>query len=266
MIANNNSHKIKQLAEFMALQYDEKITPLEKIILYEQLRVYYDCYEEAFDGMTIYDKGKFYIHLNTDKGNSKNSERGRYTLAHEFGHYFIDAHRIGLKKGLLEPHPSETDKKQHTAIEREADYFAACLLMPEVRFCKDIAGKKFSIDIINLLKENYKVSFTACALRFKDIGNHPIMIVYAEDNQVKWKFCSDDFRYKWLLNNKIVPQNTVMGEYFIQNNIENTRKAEIVFAEDWFKCGKKDAIQEKFYEYCFPHPHQKKAVSVIWED
>ena len=114
---SKNNLKIKQLAEFMSLEYEEKITPLEKIVLDEKLSVFYDCYEDAFDGMTIYDRNKFYIHLNTDRGNRNDSERGRFTLAHELGHYFIDAHRIGLKKGLLEPHPSETNKKQYATIE-----------------------------------------------------------------------------------------------------------------------------------------------------
>ncbi|GHT35952.1 hypothetical protein AGMMS49574_26660 [Bacteroidia bacterium] len=264
MTTNRNNHNIKQLAEFMALQYDEKITPLEKIILDEQLKVFYDGYEDAFDGMTIYDMGEFYIHLNTNKGNNENSERGRFTLAHEFGHYFIDAHRIGLKKGLLEPHPSEINKKLHTAIEREADYFAACLLMPEVRFCKDIAGKKFNAEIIDLLKTEYKVSRTACALRFADIGNCPIMVVYAEKGYIKWFHSSNDFRYKYLIDNKIVPKNTVMGEYFSKNNQADTYKTEMIWAIDCFNNVYKEDTRKQFYEYCITY--QNSALSIIWED
>jgi len=264
MIVNKNNHKIKQLAEFMALQYDEKITPLEKIVLDEKLSVFYDCYENAFDGMTIYDKGKFYIHLNTDRGNRNNSERGRFTLAHELGHYFIDAHRIGLKKGLLEAHPSETNKKQYTTIEREADYFASCLLMPEVRFRKDIAGKKFKAEIIDLLKTEYKVSRTACALRFADIGNCPIMVIYAENGHIKWRHSSNDFRYKYLIDDKIIPENTVMGEYFMKNNQLDTYKTEIIQAIDCFNYVADEDVRKPFYEYCITH--QKSALSIIWED
>jgi len=264
MIMNNNNHKIKQLAEFMALQYDEKVTPLEKIILDEKLRVYYDCYEDAFDGMTIYDNGKFYIHLNTDRGNKDNSERGRFTLAHELGHYFIDTHRIGLKKGLLEPHPSETNKKQYATIEREADYFASCLLMPEVRFCNDINEKKFNAAIIDLLRTEYKVSRTACVLRFADIGNCPIMVIYAENSRIIWTHPSYDFKYKYLISDKIVPKNTVMGEYFNTNNRADIYKTEMILATDCFKNVYKEDIQKQYYEYCIAY--QNKALSIIWED
>jgi Zn-dependent peptidase ImmA (M78 family) len=264
MIVNKNSHKIKQLAEYMALQYDEKITPLEKIILDEKLRVFYDCYENAFDGMTIYDNGNFYIHLNIDRGNQNNSGKGRFTLAHELGHYFIDAHRIGLKKGLLGAHPSETNKAQYTTIEREADYFASCLLMPEARFCKDIAGKKFNAGIIDLLKTEYRVSRTACALRFADIGNYPLLVVYAENNTIKWSYSSEDFPFKWLINDNIVPRNTVMGDYFNNNHIEELFKTEQVWAIDCFKNVKDEDQQRKFYEHCITH--KNSALSLFWED
>ena len=180
MIAKKNRLKIKKLAEYIALQFDEKITPLERIVADENLDVFYDNYESnTFDGMTIYDNGKFYIHINTYNGNRVDTDRGRFTLAHELGHYFIDTHRIGLKNGLLEPHPSLTNKAQYFSIEREADYFAACLLMPEERFRKDIGNKKFGIKVIDYLRSEYKISRTACALRFADIGNYPLLIVYA---------------------------------------------------------------------------------------
>lgn len=186
MIAKKNRLKIRKLAEYIALQFDEKITPLEKIVADENLDVFYDNYESnTFDGMTIYDNGKFYIHINTYNGNRADTDRGRFTLAHELGHYFIDTHRIGLKNGLLEPHPSLTNKAQYFSIEREADYFAACLLMPEERFRKDIGNKKFGIEVIDYLRAEYKISRTACALRFADIGNYPLLIVYAENNIIR---------------------------------------------------------------------------------
>lgn len=201
MIQSSSKSKIKKLAEFIALQYDEKVTPLEKIVKAEGLRVYFDNYDKGtFDGMTIYEKEKFYIHINIDNGNRIDSARGRFTLAHELGHYIIDTHRIGLMMGLLEPHHSTTNQKQFYEIEREADYFASCLLMPEERFQKDIYKKKFCFDLINSLSKEYYVSITACAFRFAQIGSHPIMIIYAESGIIKWVYNSDDFPYKYLLN------------------------------------------------------------------
>lgn len=265
MIISNSNCNIKKIAEYIALQYDEKATPLEKIVDEEELDVFYDNYEkDTFDGMTIFDNGRFYIHLNIDKGNRINSDRGRFTLAHELGHYFIDNHRIGLKKGILQPHPSLTNQAQFTAIEREADYFASCLLMPEERFVKDVGCKKFNFSVIDYLRDLYKVSRTACALRFADIGTHPIMVVYAENNNIKWKYSSNDFPFKSLINDKIVPRNTVMGEYFNKKNTSDIFKTEQVWAIDCFKFVNNDDLQRMFYEHCITY--RGSALSLYWED
>lgn len=264
-MVKNNSPKIKRLAEYIALQFDVKVTPLETILEDEELDVFYDNYESnTFDGMTIFDNGRFYIHLNMDKGNVPGTDRGRFTLAHELGHYFIDTHRIGLKNGLLEPHPSHTNQKQHYAIEREADYFASCLLMPEERFRKDVGNRKFGIEVMDFLRTEYKVSRTACVLRFADIGNYPLLVVYAENNIIKWAYSSEDFPFKWLINDKIVPRNTVMGDYFNNNHIAEAFKTEQVWAIDCFKYVRDEDLQRKFYEHCITH--QNSALSIFWED
>lgn len=262
MIRNRPS--IKQLAESIALEYEEKITPLNSILDDEGLAVFYDSYgKNTFDGMTFYDNGKFFIHINTDLGNKPDSGKGRFTLAHELGHYYIDSHRIGLKKGLLEPHQSRTNKKQFNQIEREADFFASCLLMPEERFLKDINRKPFSIKLIDELKDKYNVSRTACAFRFADIGNHDIMIVYGENGQVMWKHCSEHFPYKYLLYDNNVAPNTVMGEYF-RNITDNLFKKEEIWAVDIFNYVKDDDVQRKFFEHCIAY--KGKALSIIWEE
>ena len=255
---------IKKLAEFIALQYDEKITPLEKIIEDEGLDVFYDNYgKNTFDGMTIFDSGCFYIHINLDLGNKKDSDRGRFTLAHEMGHYFIDAHRIGLKNGQLEPHQSKTNKSQFNIIERQADYFASCLLMPQKRYVKDIFKKKFNFKLIEYLRVQYGVSRTACALRYSEIGNNPLMIVFAERNRIKWKHYSDDFPYKYLLNDDIVPEETIMGEYFKNIKIEIS-KSDKVWAIDSFKFVGDEDLQKTFYEHCITY--KGSALSIFWED
>lgn len=264
-MAKKNSPRIKKIAEYISLQFEEKITPLERIVEDENLDVFYDNYESnTFDGMTIFDKGHFYIHLNLDNGNRADKERGRFTLAHELGHYFIDTHRIGLKNGLLEPHPSHTNKSNFFSIEREADYFASCLLMPEERFRKDIGNKKFGIEVIDFLRTEYKVSRTACALRFADIGNYPLLVVFAENNKVKWAYSSEDFPFKVLINDNIVPQNTVMGDYFKNNKDADIFKTEQVWAIDCFKYVRDEDLQRKFYEHCITH--KNSALSLFWED
>lgn len=264
MIKNSFKSNIKKLAESIALGFDEKITPLDKIIKEEELEVFYDNYDKGtFDGMTIFDEGNFYIHINTANNNKSNNGRGRFTLAHELGHYIIDSHRIGLMYGLLEPHTSKTNQKQLYEIEREADYFASCLLMPEEKFKNDILRKKFDFNLINWLSKEYNVSITACAFRFVQIGSHPILIIYAENGNIKWTFSSEDFPFKYLLNASKISESFVMGEYF-NNSSTEISKTQQIWAMDCFNYVKSEDSNRKFYEHCITH--KSSALSIIWED
>jgi Zn-dependent peptidase ImmA (M78 family) len=265
MINNTSKNKIKRIAESIALQYDQKITPLENIVKEEGLEVFYDSYGKGtFDGMTFYDDGQFFIHINTDCGNRIDSPRGRFTLAHELGHYIIDSHRIGLMQGMLDAHASKTNKKQFSEIEREADYFASCLLMPEERFKTDIYRKKFNFELISTLSVQYAVSVIACAFRFAQIGSHPIMIIYGENGLIKWNYASDDFPYKYVLNNPKIPCSFVMGEYFSNINLSEISKTSQIWAVDCFDYVKNEDSNKKFYEHCITH--KGSALSIIWED
>ena len=261
MILNSSKTFIKDLAEFIALEYKDKITPLETILQSENINLFYGDYGDTFDGMTIYEKYKFYVHINTDRHNHKDSSRARFTIAHELGHYFIENHRIGLVKGYLKPHQSKNNENSYSKIEREADYFASCLLMPEERIKKDVFRKKFDYSLIEYISKEYNVSKTAAAIRLADIGNHPIKIVFSKDNRIKWVWESEDFPYKYLLNGYNVPENTVMGEYFTLNRHPN--ETEEVWAIDWFNYVKDYHTSRKFKEHCIVY--KNSALSIIWE-
>lgn len=262
-IKTNTGEFIKSIAECVSLKYDSNATPLLEICLEEGIDTFQDSYGSYFDGMTIYDREKFFIHLNTDRNNQFDSTKGRFTLAHELGHYFIDSHRNGLISGELSPHPSKIAFKQDSEIERQADYFAACLLMPEIKFKAEIHLKRFDSGIIDSLSTSFRVSKTASALRFADIGNHPIAVIYAEDNQIRWSYFSKDFEYKSLLNENIVPARTVMGEYFKKVN-SNQYHEEEVNVRDWFKLTNREDYHITLTEYCITY--QNKAMSILWEE
>jgi len=265
MIKISSASQIKKLTEIIASEFTDKIIPLDKITESEDLMVFYDHYEKGtFDGMTVYDSEDFFIHINIDNGNKIDSPRSRFTLAHELGHYFIDSHRIGLKQGLLQPHPSNIDEPQYYKIENEADYFAACLLMPEDTFKKDLKSyRKFNFNVISDLSTKYHVSKIACALRFSEIGNHPIKIIYAENGFIKWSTNSYDFPYWKLITTPKVPEGLIMSDYF--NNVTTEiYKTEEIFATDCFDGIRKEDSKKIFYEHCITH--KNCALSIIWED
>ena len=257
---NQRKAELAELAEFISMEYCPQGIVLPEIIA-EKMGISYNYkkYSDRFDGILEYDDKGFHIYLNIQ---NQNDAKIRFSFAHELGHYFIDEHRNALKKGKS-LHKSYNQYFRRNIIEMEADLFASNLLMPKCRFLNSIRNKKFSAEMIKSLMIEYNVSFTACAIRIIDVGIHPIMIVFAENGYVKWKYSSSDFPYKRLRNDKIVPKDTVMGEYFYQNKKDDIKKTETVWAMDWFNVIDED-IRRIFYEYCIDH--KNFALSVIWED
>ena len=224
-------------------------------------------YQHAFDGMLCYSDGDFFLHLNLQENEHIYMPRIRFTFAHELGHYIIDEHRNSLKKPGTKPHPSFPLVSQDIMIEREADHFAACLLLPESRVKKDVYRKKFSATLIDEISAKYNVSVTATLLRFVSMGNHPIMVVCSRNGIIIWHRETHDFPFPFPLygHKGRVPENTSAGEYFYENK-KNQNRAEIVFAGEWFRVNYKSDQNRKFLEYCYYFEGMNQVVSVIWEE
>ena len=239
-------------------------TILLDIVEDEGLLLHIDDYEDAFDGMLVWDPPMFHIHLNQAKGNFPTSKRGRFTLAHELGHYIINSHREGLRRGIFNPHPSNQALVQKYEIEKEADYFASCLLMPREKLRKFTGGRKFSLSIIEEVSEAFQVSLTSAVIRFAEAGNHEILAVFSSGNIVKWYCKSDDFPrlpHKFKSGEKL-PPTTVAGEFYTKLNSKYT-DVEPVDVEDWFHC-QDWAPKYQMYEQCFYSDIYEFVISLIW--
>ena len=269
MILPHRKTQISELAEFVANEFsDGNLTLLNKIANFEEVPYYFDNYEDAFDGILLYDSKDFHIHLNIDTGNLENSNRGRFTFAHELGHYFLDEHRLGLKFGIIEPHASFHNLNQKSKIEEEADYFASCLLMPQQKFRTQSGGKKFSLDILTNLSHSFQASILATVIRFGEVGTHEVFAVVSKNNIAKWFVKSTDFpnwKFKFKIGDKI-PQTTVAGEYFTLEDRKLTG-IELLNAEDWFIPPKEDhRADRQMYEQCFYSESYGYIISLVWFD
>jgi len=270
--------QISKLAEIIAYEFsDRNLTLLNKIANYEDVPLHFDNYENAFDGMLLYDtdRSEFHIHINIDNGNRQDSKRGRFTLAHELGHFFTDEHRLGLKYGLLEPHASFHNINQKSIIEEEADYFASCLLMPRDKFrnhCEEYkrqsGNKKFSLDTLQSLSGSFQTSILSTLIRFGEVGTHEIFAIISKDNIAKWFVKSTDFP-NWKFKFKIgasVPQTTVAGEYYAMQDRKFT-SVELLEADDWFIPSADDPRADRqMFEQCFYSDSYGYMVSLLWFD
>ncbi|MPR37431.1 ImmA/IrrE family metallo-endopeptidase [Salmonirosea aquatica] len=258
--------KISDLADFMSWGFSRGgVTDLAGIADDESLPIHLDHYEDCFDGMLFHDGWDYHIHLNMDRGNTLTSKRGRFTLAHELGHYFIEEHRIGLKYGLLTPHPSFNDYGHVERIELEADYFAGCLLMPYNGYRTFCAKKPFSIDLLHEVSEHFQVSVMACLLRFIEAGTREILVVVSQDKTVKRFSKSTDFPgfpFRFKLGGRL-PLNTLAETY--STNLRNLSNSEIELSDPqaWFHVNDGRSYNT-MYEQCYYAKTSRQVVTLIW--
>jgi len=266
----NSSFKIKKdavaFADYLANAFSENgRTNLDAICADEGLDVIVDNYRGYFDGMLVWDGRCFNIHLDNSKGNTLVSRRGRFTLAHELGHYFIESHREGIRTGVIPSHPSSHSLIHSDRIELEADCFASNLLMPKDRFRTESARKRvFSLDVIRDLSDYFDASLTAAILRFIEVGTHEIMVVFSQENKVKWSQRSTDFpklAQKFKVGGSL-PSSTVAGESFLKVNAQYTG-VEKVDLEDWFEYRSWEPGRQ-LHEQCLYSDMYNFVISLVW--
>jgi len=259
--------KINEFTSYLASEYtDGKKTLLEDVLASEDLLCHVDHYEDYFDGMLTYNEVDFNIHINIDRGNNLSFKRGRFTLGHELAHYFLDEHRIGLKYGFLESHGSKYELNQKDPIELEADYFAACLLMPYDKMRNLDRSMKFSLQKILAISDYFQASVLASVLRYIELCVHELMIVVSKENQVLWYAQNEPFP-KWPFRFRVhhqLPPTTVAGEFFTKLDSKFT-SIEEVNPDDWFYPFPNDnRANRKMNEQCYYSDSYGYVISLLW--
>jgi Zn-dependent peptidase ImmA (M78 family) len=123
---------------------------------------------QNFSGILIRKDGAALIGINS----TENPRRQRFTIAHEIGHFFLHPNKDfvdyrGNSKGT-----------HKTPKEREADIFAASLLMPRQELIRDfmkVAGgiltdQEQTKNVVSLLATKYEVSDEAMNIRLLGLG------------------------------------------------------------------------------------------------
>lgn len=137
--------------------------PVEEIAAKYQIRIR-KAPHANFSGMLIRKDGHALIGVST----SESPVRQRFTLAHELGHFFLHPNKDAFvdyrdnKKGVM-----------RTPREKEANMFAAALLMPRQVLLKDfktIAKGGFSDDELSTLARRYDVSEDAMRFRLMNLN------------------------------------------------------------------------------------------------
>lgn len=182
-----------------------------------------------------------------------------YIIAHEIGHS-----RLHRNLALFNDNEKTLSEWYAQGVhEKEANLFAEELLMPEELFRRKVKGKKLELSLIEETADYFGASKTATFLRYKTLGDFPVMIIFVEDGVIKWKSSSSDFPYKWLTIGSKLPAFTVAGDYYYSGVVE--KRAAKVEAIEWFP---EDFVCQRtenasLWEQCFPSS-ANSIVTCLW--
>lgn len=102
----------------------------------------------------------------------------RFSIAHELGHYFLEGHpEAVIKNGQ---HMSRAGFVSKDRYEREADCFAAALLMPEDLFRAEVRRRDCGLDAIIAISDLAVTSLSATAFRFTELTRDAVAVILSE--------------------------------------------------------------------------------------
>lgn len=152
-----------------------------------------DDFRQRFDGQLEYhpSQRRFLLLYNTKYDCGKNRHpRTRFSIAHELGHYFIEAHHAYLRSGG-KPHPSQAEFASAVEMEREADAFAAGLLMPSFLINHRVNDADLSLDGIREIANDFETSLVSTAIRSVQCSHFPSAVVGIREDKIMWQFQSE---------------------------------------------------------------------------
>ena len=163
----------------------------------------------------------------------------RFSIAHEIGHYRLPGHvEAILKTGQ---HRSRAGFQSTDEYEREADHFAAALLMPARPFRTAMATAGEGLGAIETLAATCRTSLEATAIRFAELSDEPVAVICSNGAHVEYAVMSDSLKdfpeIEWIRRGTPLPPNTATAAFNADpKRVESgARDEDRSSLQDWFE-------------------------------
>ena len=168
--------RIEALVEKLLAAYNitEAPIPVEKIARAEGARIFYRSLDDDVSGFLYREKTQAVIGINTHHAPA----RRNFTAAHELGHLLLhDQEQLHVDNGFRVRLRDDVSSQGTDDDEREANFFAASILMPRVFLEEDLENIE-SVDLLDDellsdLAQKYGVSVQALINRLKNLDYIP---------------------------------------------------------------------------------------------
>ena len=147
------------------------------------------------------------------KNSMREETRKRFTIAHELGHLLMPGHD---DYGICSTEVIESWAKDLRDKEREANAFAAELLMPLSLVTQLVAAAEPSFAPIERLAATFHTSLTASGYRFAAVTPYSVALVWSQSGRVRWAKRSEEFK-EWLRLREAVDRGHVLPTYSVES-------------------------------------------------
>lgn len=143
---------------------------IEEIVWNEKINIVEHEFNDEASGILVINDENITIGVDKNSGN----ERKRFTIAHELGHYVLHNERSNMfvdKVFFRKKSDGYTSKEEK--IEREANYFAANILMPEKLIFQAVSNLTCDLyedETVSKLAKDFNVSSSAMLYRLINLG------------------------------------------------------------------------------------------------
>jgi hypothetical protein len=164
----------------------------------------------------------------------------RFTVAHELGHYFLPGHPEQLFPNGDGVHRSRSGFISQDRYERQADQFAAALLMPEKLFSDAIDDAGQGFPAVKSLASLCNTSITSTAIRFMNFTDDPMAVIVSSKDRVEYCFLSErlkDLRgLEWLKKGDLIAPRSATAKFNKDSaNISEARQSDgCCWLDEWF--------------------------------
>ncbi len=196
----------------------------------------------------------------------KNEGFIRFTIAHELGHYFLPEHPEYLFQDRDGVHESRSGFISDEFHEKQADYFAKELLMPQELFLAALRESGVGFPAITSLASKCKTSITATSIRFAQFAEDPVAVIMSNSNRINWCFISSTLAsvkgLRWPRKDSLLPPNTATASFNRdRNNVLSAKYIEAWTRLDyWFE----DCSQIEMKEDVVGLGHYGKTLTVLF--
>ena len=214
----------------------------------------------SYEGCLIRCGDSFGIMINTA---IKYESRKSFTIAHEIGHAEIPHHKDHEYQCVSESIGMGSGK----SLEREANEFAAELLMPASFIVEQVQKSGIGLSLIKSIADKCETSLTSSAIRYIKYCPDIAVLVVSEDGKIKYCIRSDEMQNRKLfyydtkagLNRLSLAYDFINADGSVPNHKEDEQQIDL---SAWFP--NLDYGKYESFESAIALPNFNQTISLVW--